>query len=97
MQEPSSRRRHHHTGTARLRQRSRNGGADALPDYELLELVPPRPAAPRPEGSGQAPHRPLRLLRRGRQRAEGRLKEVSGVGEVAVTELNWCAPRRSGW
>ncbi len=30
---------HYHGHRGRLRERFRSGGADALPDYELLELV----------------------------------------------------------
>jgi DNA repair protein RadC len=79
----------HHIGhRERLRQRFRNGGADALPDYELLELVLFR-ALPRRDVKELA----KRLIARFGSFAEvlnapeGRLKEVSGVGEVAVTEL----------
>ncbi|MGI9415980.1 MAG: RadC family protein [Hyphomicrobiales bacterium] len=81
--------RPHHLGHRdRLRQRFMTGGADALPDYELLELIlfnamPRRDVKPLakalidrfgsfPEVISAAPER---------------LKEVKGVGERTVTEL----------
>jgi DNA repair protein RadC len=72
----------------RLRDRFRKGGADALPDYELLELVLFR-ALPRRDTKGIA----KRLLARFGSFAEvvnapdPRLKEVDGVGDSVVTEL----------
>ena len=72
----------------RLRERFRKGGADALPDYELLELVLFR-ALPRRDTKGIA----KRLLARFGSFAEvvnapdSRLKEVDGVGDSVVTEL----------
>ena len=72
----------------RLRQRFRQGGADALPDYELLELVLFR-ALPRRDTKGIA----KRLLARFGTFAEvinapePRLKELQGVGDSVVTEL----------
>ncbi|MGZ8410546.1 MAG: RadC family protein [Hyphomicrobium sp.] len=72
----------------RLRDRFRRGGADALPDYELLELVLFR-AIPRRDTKDLA----KRLIARFGSFAEvvnapeGRLKEVTGVGEAIVTEL----------
>lgn len=72
----------------RLRDRFRKGGAEALPDYELLELVLFR-AIPRRDTKALA----KRLLARFGSFAqvinapETRLKEVSGVGEAVVTEL----------
>ncbi|MTD95056.1 DNA repair protein RadC [Hyphomicrobium sp. xq] len=72
----------------RLRERFRKGGADALPDYELLELVLFR-ALPRRDTKGIA----KRLLARFGSFAEvvnapdPRLKEVDGVGDSVVTEL----------
>jgi DNA repair protein RadC len=72
----------------RLRDRFRKGGADALPDYELLELVLFR-ALPRRDTKGIA----KRLLTRFGSFAEvvnapdPRLKEVDGVGDSVVTEL----------
>jgi DNA repair protein RadC len=72
----------------RLRDRFRKGGPDALPDYELLELVLFR-AMPRRDTKDLA----KRLIARFGSFAEvvnapeGRLKEVAGVGEAVVTEL----------
>ena len=73
---------------ARLRERFRVGGADALPDYELLELVLFR-AIPRRDVKPLA-----RLLletfgdfNRVVSASSTRLMEVSGVGDAVVTEL----------
>lgn len=72
----------------RLRERFRKGGADALPDYELLEMVLFR-ALPRRDTKGIA----KRLIARFGTFAEvvsapeARLKEVHGVGDSVVTEL----------
>src|SRR5262245_59237215 len=72
----------------RLRERFRKGGADALPDYELLELVLFR-AVPRRDTKGIA----KRLIARFGSFAEvvnapePRLKEVQDVGDSIVTEL----------
>ncbi|KAB2944025.1 MAG: DNA repair protein RadC [Hyphomicrobium sp.] len=78
-----------HTGhRQRLRERFRKGGPDALPDYELLELLLFR-ALPRRDTKGIA----KRLLARFGSFAEvvnapePRLKEVQDVGESVVTEL----------
>jgi len=72
----------------RLRQRFRKGGADALPDYELLELVLFR-ALPRRDTKSLA----KRLIAHFGSFAEvvnasdARLKEVKDVGDAVVTEL----------
>lgn len=72
----------------RLRERFRKGGADALPDYELLELLLFR-ALPRRDTKGIA----KQLLARFGTFAEvinapeQRLKEVKDVGESVITEL----------
>lgn len=72
----------------RLRERFRKGGADALPDYELLELLLFR-ALPRRDTKDLA----KRLLARFGSFAEvinapePRLKEVKGVGDSVITEL----------
>src|SRR4029078_6849931 len=72
----------------RLRERFRKGGADALPDYELLELVLFR-ALPRRNTKGIA----KRLLARFGSFAnvinarEPRLKELQDVGDSVITEL----------
>jgi DNA repair protein RadC len=78
----------HNGHRQRLRDRFRKGGADALPDYELLELVLFR-ALPRRDTKGIA----KRLLARFGSFAEvvnapePRLKELPDVGESVVTEL----------
>ena len=72
----------------RLRARFREGGADALPDYELLELLLFR-ALPRRDVKPLAKH----LIERFGSFAEvlaapeTQLAEVKGVGETVVTEL----------
>ncbi|HVZ05574.1 RadC family protein [Hyphomicrobium sp.] len=72
----------------RLRDRFSNGGADAVPDYELLEMILYR-AFPRIDTKPVA----KRLLARFGSFAEviaappDRLKEVEGVGTRAVQEL----------
>ena len=79
----------HFTGhRERLRERFRNAGGEALPDYELLELVLFRAVA-------RADVKPLakRLIERFGSFAEvvaaspARLAEVKGVGEAIITEL----------
>lgn len=79
----------HHLGhRERLRQRFRSGGADALPDYELLELLLYR-AIPRQDTKPLA----KALLARFGSFAEvlsatpERLKEVPGAGEAVITEI----------
>ncbi|ADJ25166.1 DNA repair protein RadC [Hyphomicrobium denitrificans ATCC 51888] len=72
----------------RLRERFTNGGADAVPDYELLEMILFR-AFPRIDTKPIA----KRLLARFGSFAEvvsappDRLKEIEGVGDRAVQEL----------
>ena len=72
----------------RLRARFREGGADALPDYELLELVLFR-AIPRRDVKGLAKD----LIKRFGSFAEvvaappALLMEVAGVKEAVVTEI----------
>jgi DNA repair protein RadC len=72
----------------RLKQRFVDGGPEALPDYELLELLL-FSAIPRRDTKPVA----KRLLQRFGSFAEvinappERLKEVQGVGEAAVTQL----------
>jgi DNA repair protein RadC len=72
----------------RLRERFRKGGASALPDYELLELILFR-AIPRRDTKDLA----KRLIARFGSFAEvvnapeNRLKELDGVGEAVITEL----------
>ena len=72
----------------RLRTRFRDGGADALPDYELLELVLFR-AIPRRDVKGLAKD----LIKRFGSFAEvvaapsALLLEVPGIKEAAITEI----------
>ncbi len=76
----------------RLRDRFRQGGADAMPDYELLELVLFR-AIPRQDTKALS----KRLLARFGTFAEvinapdNQLREVKGVGEAVITELRLIA------
>jgi len=79
----------HHLGhRERLRQRFRLGGASALPDYELLELLLFR-AIPRQDVKPLA----KAIIERFGSFAEAlsapreRLKEVPGVGAAVITEL----------
>jgi len=72
----------------RLRDRFRKGGSDALPDYELLELILFR-ALPRRDTKPLAKS----LIERFGSFAEvisahpERLKEINGVGDNVVTEI----------
>jgi len=72
----------------RLRKRFREGGADALPDYELIELILFR-AIPRKDTKDLA----KRLLARFKTFAEVvnapelQLKEISGLGDSVITEF----------
>ncbi len=72
----------------RLRERFRKGGADALPDYELLEMILFR-AFPR----GDVKPLAKQLLARFKSFPEvinappERLKEVDGIGDRAVDEI----------
>jgi DNA repair protein RadC len=73
----------------RLRRRFRDRGADAIPDYELLELVLFR-AVPRWDTKplAKAILAQFRHLRRGDERGpEERLREAPGLGEAAITEI----------
>lgn len=73
---------------SRLRERFRRGGAEPLPDYELLELVLFRAIARR-----DTKHLAKELIARFGSFAEvvnapeHRLKEVKDVGDAVVTEL----------
>jgi DNA repair protein RadC len=79
----------HHVGhRKRLRDRFRKGGADALPDYELIELILFRAL---PQGDTKPLAKAL-LARFGSfpevlNASDARLREVSGVGERVVDEL----------
>ncbi|MEH2473991.1 DNA repair protein RadC [Nitrobacteraceae bacterium AZCC 2161] len=83
---------HYHGHRERLRERFRGVGADALSDYELLEMVlfralPRRDVKPLAKslitkfGSfAEAVHAP-----------DARLREVGGLGEAAITEIKLIA------
>ena len=79
----------------RLRRRFRDAGPDALPDYELLELILFR-AVPRrdtkPLAKAILAH--FGTFAEALNAPEERLKEVPGLGEAAITEINSCARRR---
>src|ERR1700680_4638532 len=93
---PSDETPHYHGHRARLRERFRSAGADALSDYELLELVlfaaqPRRDVKPLAKqllktfGSfAEVIHAP-----------EGRLKEVDGVGDGTINAFKVIAAAAS--
>jgi DNA repair protein RadC len=72
----------------RLGRRFREAGADALPDYELLELILFR-AAPRRDTKPLAKAILARLgtFAEALNAPEELLAEVPGIGEAAITEL----------
>ncbi len=79
----------HHVGhRKRLRDRFRKGGPDALPDYELIEMILFRAL---PQGDTKPIAKAL-LARFGSfpeviNASEARLREVAGVGERVIDEL----------
>lgn len=87
---------HFHGHRERLRERFRSAGADALSDYEMLEMVlfralPRRDVKPLAKaligkfGSfAEAVHAP-----------EARLREVAGLGDAAITEIRLIAAAAS--
>jgi DNA repair protein RadC len=72
----------------RLRRRFREGGSDALPDYELLELILFR-AAPRRDTKPMAKALIARFgtFAETLNAPEELLREIPGIGEAAVVEL----------
>ena len=72
----------------RLRRRFRDAGADAVPDYELLELILFR-AAPRRDTKPLAKALLARFgtFAEALNAPEELLAEVPGIGEAAITEL----------
>jgi len=72
----------------RLRRRFRDGGADALPDYELLELILFR-AAPRRDTKPMAKALIARFgtFAEALNAPEELLREVPGIGDAAIVEL----------
>jgi DNA repair protein RadC len=84
----SDARPHYYGHRQRLRQRFMQGGADALPDYELLELILFR-AIPRRDVK---PLAKTLLAKFGSFAAvmnasPARLREVGGMGDAVITEL----------
>ncbi|HEY0328237.1 MAG TPA: DNA repair protein RadC [Rhodopseudomonas sp.] len=87
---------HYHGHRERLRERFRGAGADALSDYELLELVLFR-ALPRRDV------KPLAKALIGKfgsfaetvHASEARLRETGGLGEAAITEIKLIAAAAS--
>src|SRR3954469_21250640 len=87
---------HYHGHRERLRKRFRGAGADALSDYELLEMVLFRAIARRDV-------KPLAKSLIGRfgsfaevvHAPDSRLREVSGLGEAAITEMKLIAAAAS--
>ncbi len=90
--DPPSETPHYHGHRERLRERFRSAGADALSDYELLEMVLFR-ALPR----GDVKPLAKSLIKIFGSFAEVvhapplRLREVDGVGEATITELKLIA------
>lgn len=79
----------HYTGhRERLRERFRQGGAEAMPDYELLELVLFR-AIPRRDTKplAKAILAKFGSFTEAINASEERLAEVPGLGAAAITEL----------
>lgn len=79
---------HYHGHRERLRERFRQGGADTMPDYELIELILFR-AIPRRDTK---PLAKAILAKFGSftaaiNAAEDRLAEIPGLGKAAITEL----------
>ncbi|MGY6709852.1 MAG: RadC family protein [Rhizobiaceae bacterium] len=87
---------HYHGHRERLRERFRENGADALADYELLELMLFR-AIPRADTKGPA----KALLKRFGSFAEvlgapeHLLREVDGIGAAAATDIKLVAAAAS--
>ena len=85
---PKAEKPHYHGHRERLRQRFMDGGADALPDYELLELV-------LCNANARGDTKPLakQLIEQFGSFAEvvsappERLREIKGVGDRAIIEL----------
>jgi DNA repair protein RadC len=94
--EPSTETPHYHGHRMRLRERFRGAGADALSDYELLEMVLFR-ALPR----GDVKPLAKSLIKKFGSFAEAvhapptRLREIDGVGEATITELKLIAAAAS--
>ena len=87
---------HYHGHRERLRDRFRDAGADALSDYELLEMVLFR-ALPRRDVKPLAKSLIAKFgsLAEVVHAPELRLKEISGLGESAITEIKLIAATAS--
>src|SRR5258707_13856564 len=87
---------HYHGHRERLRKRFRGAGADALSDYELLEMVLFRAIARRDV-------KPLAKSLIGKfgsfaevvHAPDTRLREIGGLGEAAITEIKLIAAAAS--
>jgi DNA repair protein RadC len=79
---------HQHGHRERLRERFRQGGADALPDYELMELILYR-AIPRRDVKPLAKAVIAKFggFAEAVNASEARLAEVPGLGAAAITEI----------
>jgi len=79
---------HYYGHRQRLRQRFMEGGPDALPDYELLELILFR-AIPRRDTKPLAKELLAKFgsFAAVMNASPGRLREVAGMGEAVITEL----------
>jgi DNA repair protein RadC len=95
-QDQSTETPHYHGHRTRLRERFRSAGADALSDYELLEMVLFR-ALPR----GDVKPLAKSLIKKFGSFAETvhapetRLREVDGVGDATITEIKLIAASAS--
>ncbi|OYU91073.1 MAG: hypothetical protein CFE29_09735 [Bradyrhizobiaceae bacterium PARB1] len=83
---------HYHGHRERLRDRFRTAGADALSDYELLELVlfralPRRDVKPLAKALIQA----FGSFAETVHAPDARLREIGGLGEAAITEIKLIA------
>ncbi|MET0905901.1 MAG: JAB domain-containing protein [Bradyrhizobiaceae bacterium] len=87
---------HYHGHRDRLRARFRSAGAEALSDYELLELVlfralPRRDVKPLAKAMIQA----FGSFAETVHAPDARLREVGGLGEAAITEIKLIAAASS--
>src|SRR6266581_760979 len=87
---------HYHGHRERLRERFRSGGANAVPDYELLELVLFR-AKPRGDMKplAKALIEKFGSFAEVMHAPEARLAEVDGVGTEIITEVKLIAASAS--
>jgi len=83
---------HYHGHRMRLRERFRSAGADALSDYELLEMVLFR-AIPRGDVKPLAKSlvKTFGSFAETIHAPETRLREIDGVGDASITEIKLIA------